>query len=119
MTIYLWNAAARSWMGTLQGYISCINAVAFSPNSRLLASGSFNDEVHLWDAMTGESLGEFDPFVEDDFSFLHDKLQALRLADVTAEAAVLKGHASTVTLLACSPDGQLIASGSGGPVIKL
>jgi WD40 repeat protein len=39
---------------TLKGHSNLVESVAFSPNSRLLASGSFDCTIKLWDPTTGE-----------------------------------------------------------------
>ena len=59
-----------------------VNSVAFSPNGRTIAGGSWDDTVRLWDADTGEHL------------------------------QTLTGHTSGVNSVAFSPNGRTIASGS-------
>ena len=53
-SIKLWDIASRTLRATLQGHTDQINALAFSPDGALLASGSGNgqlgdDGVKLWD----------------------------------------------------------------------
>lgn len=64
----------------LIGTKAYIRSVAFSPDSRLIASGDANGGLSLWDARTGTLV------------------------------RTLEGHVGEVDLLAFSPDGQVLAS---------
>lgn len=75
---------------SLRGHEDQITSVAFSPDGKKLASGSFDDTIRLWDVLTGKPLGE-----------------------------PLRGHESTVQSVAFSPDGKTIASGSYDKTIRL
>ena len=116
MTVVLWDARSGARISTLCGHNSGINAVAFSPDSGLLASSSFSSKVWLWDATTGESLGEFKEFV------LQNACSPPRVSGVqvcAAAATVLQGHPTAVVIAASSPDGEMVATGSDDGVIKL
>ena len=65
-----------------------INAIAFAPDGRWLASGANDDTIKIWDTSTGHLL------------------------------RTLYGHSSNVNALAISPDGKLLASGSGDMTSK-
>lgn len=74
------------------GHTERVDSVAFSPDSRTLASGggtSDKGEIKLWDVATRK------------------------------EQAPLKGHTADVISVAFSPDGKTLASGSQDKTIKL
>ena len=64
----------------LTGHTDSVHAVAFSPDMQLLASGSFDDTIRIWEVNTG------------------------RLAQT------LNAHSADVNGLAFSVDGKLLAS---------
>jgi WD40 repeat protein len=39
---------------TLQGHTAVVSSVAYSPDSKTLASGSFDRTIKLWDVTTGK-----------------------------------------------------------------
>jgi WD40 repeat protein len=50
-----WNV-----LQTLEGHLNYVNAVAFSPDGKLLASASFYEDVILWDSKSGAVLQRLD-----------------------------------------------------------
>ncbi|KAL4937755.1 hypothetical protein BDV06DRAFT_215643 [Aspergillus oleicola] len=116
---------------TLEGHSGGVYSVAFSPDSQLLASGSFDDTVRLWNPATGALYltleGHLD--IVSSVAFSPDgRLLAsgsedntVRLWDLATGVLhlTLKGHSKTVSSVAFSPDGQLLASGSEDNTIRL
>jgi WD40 repeat protein len=87
--VRLWNPATGRQLAVLRGHTDAFYGVAFSPDGRTLASGSYDYTVLSWNAATGRQL------------------------------AVLRGHTSAVSAVAFSPDGRTLASGSYDHTVRL
>ncbi|KIJ43482.1 hypothetical protein M422DRAFT_169940, partial [Sphaerobolus stellatus SS14] len=83
----------RDWpknLSILQGHQRSVTSIGFSPDGTKIVSGSYDNTVRLWDASTGQSLGQ-----------------------------PLEGHQAGVTSVEFSPDGTKIVSGSGDNTVRL
>jgi WD40 repeat protein len=73
----------------MQGHKDAIYSIAISPDAKILATGSYDQKIKLWDVATG------------------------------AEIKTLSGHNGCVYGLAFRPDGKILASASGDRTVKL
>ncbi|RAK75400.1 putative WD-repeat protein [Aspergillus fijiensis CBS 313.89] len=86
------TAVEDSWssnLQTLEGHSKVVGSVAFSPNGCILATGSTDHTIKLWDTATG------------------------------IEKRMLSGHSNWVFSVAFSPDSYILATGSRDHTIKL
>jgi WD40 repeat protein len=115
---------------TIQGHTDRVYAVAFSPDGTLMATGSKDMKVRLWDPATGVVHHTLEGHTGSVYtvSFSPDGQFAasaswdgpILIWDLaTGESKVLKGHKSSVSAVAFSPDGQLVASASWDKTIRL
>ncbi|MCD4738844.1 MAG: hypothetical protein K8R89_06255 [Anaerolineae bacterium] len=94
--VHLWKVRPRvpgvlsaTQVLTLTGHTAPVKAIAFSPDGKLIVSGSSDKTIRLWDVESGEP--EF----------------------------TLIGHTSDVTSLAFSSDGQYLISGSRDRTVRI
>lgn len=58
-TLFLWNPAAeKKPVARMTGHQALVNEVLFSPDTRLLASASFDKSIKIWDGRTGKYVAE-------------------------------------------------------------
>ncbi len=116
---------------TLKGHNDSVHSIAFSPDGKILASGSGDKTIKLWDISTGETIKMLTGHSKgvDSVSFSPDgKILAsgsydktIKLWDVSTGENIrtLTGHSNDVNSVSFSPDGKILASGSEESTIKL
>jgi len=85
----IWRVADGEPVATFAGHADSVYAAALSPDGKLLATGSYDQQIKLWEVATAK------------------------------EMRTLAGHNDAVLDLAFRPDGKILASASGDRTVKL
>eukprot|EP01043_Picozoa_sp_COSAG02_P033365 COSAG02_NODE_2273_length_9263_cov_10.296377_1_plen_780_part_10 len=115
----------------LMGHSDDVNSASFSPDGTKVVSGSHDQTVRIWDAVTGEceqtlqghsshvTSASFSPDGTKVVSGSHDR--TVRIWDaVTGECEqTLQGHSSYVRSASFSPDGTKVVSGSHDQTVRI
>jgi WD40 repeat protein len=109
-----------------------VRSVAFSPDGRLLVSGSNDHTIRLWEVSTGQCLKVLQKkemaltypvaFCPDGHMIAHaSNDHTIQLWNINEERLIrpLQGHSGNVTSLAFSADGSLLLSASEDETMKL
>ncbi|VDB86422.1 unnamed protein product [Peniophora sp. CBMAI 1063] len=117
----------------LTGHYLAVSSVAFSPDGTRIASGSYDNTIRIWDAVTGETVGKplqghtdwvwsvaFSPDGVYVVSGSDDR--TVRVWDVEKGQAVwtpFEGHTDWVRSVVFSPDGKRVVSGSCDATLRI
>ena len=87
--IWIYNARTGAEVTLLSGHQGDVQAIAYAPDGKTLASAGRDETIRLWHPKTSQHL------------------------------ATLTGHGGLVTSIAFSPDGKKLVSGSGDATVRL
>lgn len=131
-TMFLWQPEIdKKSQCRMHGHQQLINDVKFSPDTRLIASASFDKSIKLWNGKNGTFICTLRGHVQSVYqlSFSSDsRLLVSASADSTLKVWNLQtkkilndlpGHSDEVYAVDWSPDGQRVASGGKDKVLKL
>ena len=109
---------------TLRGHSGPVNAVAFSPDGKRLATASGDQTAKVWDAESGKELRTlrghssgvdgvaFSPDGKRLATVSYDQTAKVWDAESGQELLTLRGHSKPVSGVAFSPDGKRLATAS-------
>ena len=87
--VWLYDVETGAAINLLVGHTEPVSSVAFSPDGKILAGGSWDNTIRLWDVQTGKA------------------------------THALVGHTENVGTMAFSPDGTMLASASWDSTVRL
>jgi WD domain, G-beta repeat/NB-ARC domain len=127
--VRLWREAGQTLHLVWPAHTDIVTSLAFSPDERLLASGSTDGSVKLWDVESGAALwSDWQTRITLCLAFApNGGLLASGGLDATVRlwnpklGTLLEEvpHPDPVSALAWSPDGRLLATGAGAGTLRL
>lgn len=117
--------------GPLKGHKEGVLSVVFSPDDVLLASGSFDETIRIWDGKTGVPIKileahndtvrsvSFSPNGQHLASSSDDETIHIWDIETGSTINVLKDHSDHVNSIAFSPNGRCLVSGSTDKSVRI
>ena len=132
--VKLWSTSRKKYFHVLEGHTKTILSMAFSPDSRVLVTGSSDRTARLWSVPDGSCIGFFSEEGAHEariktVAFSPDGLliatgsddRTVKLWSSASRCCIksLEGCSATLRTLSFSPDGKTLASGSDNERVKL
>jgi Tol biopolymer transport system component len=129
--VKIWDAMTGKELVSTKSHDASVLCVAFSPDCKRLASGSYDGTVKVWDVHNGQELVTFKAHTEEVMSIafgpdgkrlVSGGFQGVKVWDTQTGQEVLrvKGAKGQVNSVAYSPDGVRLASvGEGNRVVRV
>jgi WD40 repeat protein len=123
-TVCVWDANRGRKLATTQEFTGTVTCIAFSPDGKRLAVGSWHQSLKVCDAATGQELltlpghmckvycVAFSPDGRHLAGASSDDTVRIWDASTGKTTLILEGHTSANSRVAFSPDGKRLASGS-------
>ncbi len=127
-TVHLWAVPYEKSHATLKGHTKKINVLAFTHNGKMIASGSDDGTIRLWNTSTGTQMLSIPSRKTNSLAFSEDgKILAssnpvnIQLWDVGTGTQLksLKAENDSVTVLTFSTDSNILACGNRDGTIRL
>jgi len=132
--IQVFHTDSGRCVATLTGHLNAVTSVAFAPDGNVIASGSFDRSVRIWDLDTAKERMQLTGHQDHVYSvaFSHQgtllasgsggrRDDTVRIWETATgrEVGHFPGHEDTVTALAFSPNGKLIMTAAGDFLFSL
>ena len=132
-TLFMWRPTEdKAPVARLTGHQQLVNHILFSPDSRYLASASFDKKVKLWCGRTGRFITTFNGHAASVYQLAwsadscyivsaskDSTLKLWSVKDHQKALYTLPGHEDEVYALDWSPNGTQVASGSKDRTIRI
>ena len=124
-------APVKYYIGTLKGHTNDVMYASFSPDGRRIVSASWDRNVRIWDAATGECIrtleghtwgvwsASFSPDGSRIVSASRDETVRIWNAATGECLRTLEGHTKRVYSASFSPDGSRIVSASWDKTVRI